>query len=128
MKRAILQRTMMPFCTTGDLTCDDFKCKTLELPWVNNKQEVSCIPAGVYKCRKINSPANGECIEIMDVEGRTHIQIHSANYVKQLLGCIAVGDRHLDFNEDGIPDVTNSRKTLKAFMDYMPFEFELEIK
>jgi len=126
--RAILVREYMPFCTVGVLTYGDFSCKTLELPWINNKKNVSCIPSGIYTCRKINSPKNGECIEILGVKNRTHIQIHSVNFVRQLLGCIGVGEEHIDFNEDGIPDVTNSRDTLKKLMALLPGEFELEIK
>lgn len=128
MKRVKISRTYYPFCTTGELVCDDFKCKTLELPYIRNQTGISCIPEGVYQCKKINSPSLGECVEIMDVTGRLYIRIHAGNYTSQIQGCVLLGEAHKDINHDGVPDVTNSRKTLKAFMDYMPYSFELEIR
>lgn len=56
-------------------------------------------------------------LELQDVPGRTFIQIHSANYIKQLLGCIAVGDSVRFLDSDGIPDVTNSKATLRKLLD-----------
>lgn len=72
---------------------------SLELPWKDNQNGVSCIPVGVYNCKWINSPKHGECYQVMDVQGRQMIEIHSANFagdasqgfISQLLGCIALG-------------------------------------
>lgn len=66
---------------------------TLELPWKENKDEISCIPCGIYNYEvgKQNKPPHSKCIKIHDVPSRDAIQIHAANYVSQLRGCIAVG-------------------------------------
>jgi hypothetical protein len=64
---------------------------TLELPWNENKKNVSCIPAGRYKARYIKSPKHGWCYELQAVPGRGNIQIHVGNTKKDLLGCIAPG-------------------------------------
>ena len=68
-----------------------YACDTLELPWKDNEEDISCIPEGEYYIRNIHSSHNGNCIEILEVPNRTGIQIHSANWISQLRGCIAVG-------------------------------------
>jgi hypothetical protein len=84
----------------GTFVLDDGTCfHSLELPWRANKNNVSCIPSGIYTCKWIISPKHGECYQVMDVPGRNMIEIHSANfagdvtlgYISQLLGCIALG-------------------------------------
>lgn len=114
--------------TLGFFQCGDFKCVTIELPWKDNEPQISCIPAGWYKCRKIVSPSHGECIEIMNVVGRTYIQIHAANYARQLLGCVAVGATMADIDGDGNLDVTSSRNTLGKLMASVPDEFVLQVE
>ena len=65
---------------------------SLERPWENNKPEVSCIPDGDYQCGLVDSPKFGKCYEIKGVKDRTHILIHAANWIRQLLGCVALGN------------------------------------
>ena len=100
---------------------------TLELPWKNNANRVSCIPVGVYTVIKRWSKKYGNHFHIQDVEGRSYILIHNANYVRQLLGCIAVGNSHTDIDGDGLRDVTASKSTLKKMNKVLPDEFELTI-
>ncbi len=115
-------------CTLGILTCGDFKCFTLELPWKDNEKNISCIPsASAYTGVKWFSPKNGDCFYIPNVMNRTHIQIHSGNYTSQIEGCILVGDSIKFLNDDGIPDVTNSRKTLNKLLELLPDDFTIEI-
>lgn len=104
-----------------------FECKTIELGWNDNKRRVSCIPKGTYVVKKRNSPKYGDHFHITDVPNRDWVLIHSANYSRQLLGCIAVGDSHVDIDKDGLKDVTNSKNTLKALRILLPEEFALEI-
>ena len=128
MDKVKITRWYLPDCTLGILTYKDFKCFTLELPWLNNKRNVSCICEGNYTARLHDSPANGDVIAIDNTEDRTHIQIHSANYISQLRGCIAVGDSIKFLNKDGIPDVTNSVRTLGKLLRVLPDKFSIEIK
>ncbi len=65
---------------------------TLERPWEDNKQDVSCIPAGRYRCRRIRSPRFGNTFEICDVPGRTHVLFHAGNTLEDTHGCILVGE------------------------------------
>jgi hypothetical protein len=65
---------------------------TLERPWADNQQNVSCIPAGRYRCRKLRSPKFGSTYEICDVPGRTHVLFHAGNTIEDTAGCILVGE------------------------------------
>lgn len=115
-------------CTIGRLSYGDFQCFTLELPLLDNANDVSCIyPAGGYKGQKHFSTKNKDVIAINNVMGRTGIQIHSGNYTYQILGCILVGDSVKFLNDDKIPDVTNSRNTLKKLLSILPETFNIEI-
>lgn len=100
-------------------------CKTLELPWMQNAPNISCIPPGVYFCSWTYSPHFGRNLYLVaDVPGRSGIRIHPANfagsvadgYKCDLLGCIALG-RSL-FGGPGTGSqlmVTNSRVTFDDF-------------
>jgi hypothetical protein len=105
--------------TIGRLEVDGntFKCFTLELPDLDNQQNISCVNAGVYKYVKRLSPTLGWVIHLLDVEGRTWIYIHAGNYTSQIQGCILVGQAIKDINRDGTPDVTHSAPTFNALMD-----------
>lgn len=136
MKKAILIRT-----ETGDLgtygiltSPSGFQCYTLELPWKDNKQDVSCIPPGVYVCSWKDSPKNGKCYHVLDVPGRMDVQIHAANWAgdtekghhSELLGCIAPGRAIMDIvpPKTGIKQkgVSSSKDALAALVA----EFEKE--
>lgn len=105
-----------------------FHCFTLELPWKNNEKRVSCIPTGVYKTIRHHSPKFKKSFWIKDVPDRSEILIHSANFVRQLLGCIAVGSGHIDIDGDGHLDVTSSRATIEKLWKVLPDEFDLSIE
>ena len=119
--------------TLGILTVYDklnfplWECRTLELPWKENQKRVSCIPTGEYKVVKRQSEKYKNHFHILDVPNRSYILIHPANYVRQLLGCIAVGWEHTDIDGDGLRDVTSSKACLKRLYEIMPDKFELEI-
>lgn len=103
-------------CTIGRLTINKFQCWTLELPWKQNYQDISCIPTGTYDYYFRISPKNGTVLELLAVENRDYIQIHSGNFTYQILGCILVGDGFKWLDKDDIPDVTNSARTLKKLL------------
>lgn len=108
-------------CTLGRLFIVGFSCHTLELPWLGNQPEKSCIPEGVYDYRVSYSPARGkEVVWIDGVPERTAIQVHSGNYTSQVLGCCLVGDGVADINKDGTPDVTNSGATFDRLLKLIP--------
>ena len=114
--------------TLGDGEVNGFKFKTLELPYKNNARKISCIPAGVYRGVRRTSPKYGDHVHITNVPGRDLILMHNANYVRQLEGCIAVGEDFKDIDGDKTVDVTNSVKTVKKLMSMLPNEFQIIIE
>jgi len=103
-------------CTIGILQCEDFRCFTLELPWLNNIRNISCVPSGKYEYKKRLSPTLGPVIHILDVGEREWIYIHKGNFTNEIQGCILVGTMLKDINGDSVADVGNSAK---AFDDLM---------
>ena len=87
----IINRTYHPTGTNGTLTINGvFICFTIELPWLNNLPQISCIPEGEYKVVPRFSKKHGRHLIIKDVPGRALILFHPANNAqKELKGCIA---------------------------------------
>lgn len=104
-----------------------FSCASLELPWVGNLPKVSCIPAGNYTVSKTNSPKFGAgTFAVNKVPGRSHILIHHGNYTREIEGCILLGEKLADIDNDNITDVTNSRATVDK-LKLLTDSFELTI-
>jgi hypothetical protein len=113
--------------TLGELIYGEFKCKTLELPWLNNERKISCIPSGEYNVIKRVSAKYGNHFYVTNVEDRSYILIHAGNYHQDTLGCILVGRAHQDINNDGHRDVTQSKPTMTQLNRLFPNEFKLII-
>lgn len=97
-----------------------FSSQSLELGWLNNQRNISCIPAGKYELKLEWSPRfQKDLWEIYGVPNRSECKFHAANYVSQLNGCIALGRTRGDINADGILDVTSSRATMRKFHNAM---------
>ncbi|NCU05568.1 MAG: hypothetical protein GXC73_16475 [Chitinophagaceae bacterium] len=86
-----LIRTYFPEGTNGELLHHNKRvCSTIELPWLANKQRISCIPEGRYELTKRYSQRYKHHLHVNDVEGRTLILIHAFNdALKESKGCIA---------------------------------------
>lgn len=107
---------------------------TLERPWRMNQRTISCIPPGTY-IAKLDMYYGGDGVggakndypayELQDVPDRSEIKIHIGNYVRNVVGCIAIGL----VRDAEVPAVWNSAKAFSTFMDYMHGypAFELEI-
>lgn len=119
--------------TLGDWTIYEdrvkpiYDCKTLELEEDVNARRDDCIPPGLYTVIKRWSKKYGNHFHILDVPNRDYILVHSANYSRQLLGCIAVGKKHTDIDKDGLQDVTSSKATMKELNELLPDKFVLKI-
>lgn len=94
MKTFQLQRVAYrPDCTLGVLLDDqeDLMYCTLEEPWLDNKQGISCIPEGEYICKPHTGTKFKDVWEITNIPGRSAILIHSGNSTDDIEGCILVG-------------------------------------
>jgi hypothetical protein len=106
-----------------------FSCKTLELPWKDNKRNISCVPEGEYTLVKEGPTVKRPYIyfRVLDVPGRSGVLWHPGTYTHHIKGCTIPGERLLDINEDGILDITGTAKTLKRLVDLLPDRFQLRI-
>lgn len=87
----VLTRVYKRGGTNGTLTLNGhFVCFTIELPWKENKRNISCIPEGKYELKARFSPENQNHLEVLDVYNRNRILIHPAtSAIKELYGGIA---------------------------------------
>lgn len=99
-------------------------CLTLEDVWLGNSSNVSCIPAGRYRCEQVFSPTFGKTVEVTGVPNRTHILFHAGNKAGivgkvdgDTQGCILLGDR-LGFSKHSgdCIGIADSRKAFEAFI------------
>ncbi len=116
-----IKRIVLEDCVMGvlEVTDNDFRCTTLERPWLNNTTWVSCIPPGTYDYFYRDDGQNGKVLELVGVVNRGNIQLHIGNWVKDSVGCILVGQdfRLIGSNE---PMIANSGKTMTAFLNSVP--------
>lgn len=91
----------------------------------NGNQAMGCIPIGEYKVTPFLSPSKGHVFLVHDVPGRSMIEIHKGNIIKDTQGCILVG---LSFgNVNGNAGVLNSGQALGAMLDRYTVGFDLKI-
>lgn len=128
-----------PTETEGRLLIAFQKFWTLERPWIQVDTDggmpfKSCIPDGVYELRPYTRQ-NGDhvfCYVNEDLgvyfakadrpgdDGRYKCLWHPANYVRQVVGCTAIGDKRRLFK--GKRMVTNSRKTFDTLRELIDFD------
>ena len=136
MDRVILERLETgDQGTFGRIRIGDEIFFTGELPWRDNKSNHSCIPAGIYYCQwTLSNRFKKFMYQVDDVNGRTGIRIHSANfmgdatlgYKKQLNGCISLGKKLAKL--DGQKAIIISSPAVRKFEELMrrkPFILEI---
>lgn len=129
MIRAILNRRETGLQGTfGTIAIPGLSLFTLERPWLGNMPDVSCIPTGLYQCQlRWSAHFNRRVYGLTQVAGRSNIEIHPANLVHQLNGCIALGER-LGWIEKKRA-VLLSQPAVRRFetlLGGMPFELEVK--
>ena len=85
----IIQRLKSPSDrTNGILTLPDgTEHYSLERPWLNNQTSISCIPEGYYKFKR-DTYGRFQWFEVLDVDGRTNIEMHLGTKPSHSEGCI----------------------------------------
>jgi Family of unknown function (DUF5675) len=135
--------------TFGELVLDEgWKCITGELPWVDNKHGISCIPPApneepqTYLCQWLYSENHKRFVyHVTNVPNRDAVEIHAGNwcgdkdfgYVTDVLGCMILGETvsPIEVASKGITQmgVTHSVKTVAEFERRMnTLDFELTVK
>lgn len=143
---ATIKRVYLPMETLGSWFFNgEPLCKTMELPWKDNQRSISCIPEGDYVVSKEppiskDDPTTEEDesggrkprpywhFRLHNVPGRSGVLVHLITYVKDLRGCIGVGLRFADINEDEVLDMLDSTKALNTLINTMPDKFILRIE
>lgn len=112
---------------------------TAELPWRDNKPDISCLPLGRYLCEWDWSPKRKRNIFFIreDYKDRDAFQIHSGNYVgdtakkdpktglqykADAFGCILLGNVFLGDSNGGQKMIGDSKAALSRFESLMKQE------
>lgn len=82
--------------TEGRLYIGERKFFTIEDPWLDNKQSISCIPEGTYQVQPWNWSSDprfkyDRVWHIINVQGREGILFHNGSFTEHTKGCILVG-------------------------------------
>lgn len=104
----------------------EFRLFTVELPWLDNRKRISCIPTGLYMVELDFYHRGGyPAYEVKNVLNRGEIKFHIANYPKDVLGCIGLGLAR----KPSVPMILQSRAAYDKFMEYMKGvqQFQLEL-
>lgn len=122
--------------TFGELVVDNFVYLTGEAPWLDNQENLSCIPVGTYRCMRTYSPRfERDTYQLKDVWRRTDVRIHPANFMgdrrrglyQEVQGCIALGKLIGPMN--GQKALLKSKYAVASFEAYMGnIDFLLEIR
>lgn len=131
MTKYILERVYLPTRVLGSIYGPDGKpiCKTLELPWKENKRAISCIPEGTYRVIKQEPKPDRpySYFRLPEVPGRSGILIHRGTNPSHSKGCILVASRFTNV-ESMEPVLSESAIKLTWMIKNLPDEFELIIR
>jgi len=130
----ILTITRQPSTDSGTFgqatTGDGYSWYTLELPWLENQPDVSCIPLGTYTAKLQYSPHfETDLYHLIDVPNREAVEIHSGNFAgnklmgldSDVLGCVLVGKMVGSLNNSRHqlqPAILSSKAALTEMMDW----------
>lgn len=104
--------------TRGVLTIDKLPfCVTLELPWRLNEPNRSCIPAGLYTCKRYKSDRYDDTFKVWGVYNRDSILFHPGNFLTDTDGCILPGRSFGSPGEKIL--IVQSRTAFFSFMRYL---------
>ena len=122
----------------GILAGSNLDLCVIELPWRQNRRNISCIPQGSYLVLPHRSPRFGRCLHVTDVPDRSHVLFHSGNVAGDTSlgwhshshGCILPGVRHGKLNVRGRTQraVLVSKTALRQLLEWaanQPFQLEV---
>jgi hypothetical protein len=108
-----------------------FQCVCLELPWINNQHDISCIPSGTYPVIKYSYEGHPDVFWIQNVPNRQGIMIHIGNFASGMKvdtkGCLLPGMNFVDINGDGNMDVMAPDIAMDALNHFLPNSFNIII-
>lgn len=102
-----------------------FLCYTLELAWLWNERDKSCVPPGRYRGFLRTDHADKWRIQVDGVPNRQGIQIHIGNFPRDIQGCVLVGN---SYSPDAVHDSVGAYEKLKAAYRHSPGPISVEFK
>lgn len=141
MKKYIIARITSTDNGTYGTIREQFKepfAVTYELPWHDNKINISCIPPGRYLAKKAvygrskQKKYRYNSFIVVNVPGRTGIFLHIGNSIEDSRGCILMGELfdpvRLKKKKKIVPGIRCSKKGFNEFMGNLEKETEIEIE
>jgi len=119
MKVALNRVYFYPDAIQGELLVNGLhQCFTEELPWLDNRPDVSCIPCGTFQIKLEFSQHFQRTMPVLqNVPDRAGIEIHWGDLPENTEGCILVGQQRERLpNGQGITEdaLTNSKAAFAA--------------
>jgi hypothetical protein len=136
MVKLILIRKYKPDETQGlylvmDGLTELFRCFCLELPYLNNEHNISCIPEGIYTVLKYSDTKHPNTFWIQNVPDRSGILIHLGNFVNGLKidseGCQLPCMSFADIDGNGTFDGMRPDLAMAGLNKFLPDKFKLTI-
>ena len=133
MKKLILSRSYNEMETFGTMLIFEghfelFRCKCLELPWLKNQQNISCIPEGVYDCEKYSDTKHPNVFWVKNVPGRDGILLHAGNFATGVKidteGCLLPGVDFIYIDNNSTLDIAGPDIAMKALNYFLPNKFK----
>lgn len=123
MKEAFLIRTRhSPFGIFGEFKTEGLSLVTLENQWLGNRQRISCIPVGQFRCQRFYSTKHSDTFILMNVPHRDGILFHVGNTKADTEGCILLG-LFAQINR-----IVSSRLAFAKFLDAFKPDSEFTLK
>lgn len=144
MQATLFRWNATPVVTLGVLHVDDFRCHTIERPWIpdinwaGGKKRESCVPDGVYALEPFIRPNDDEVYQLVNEllgvyrfeedipegkQARSLILIHVANFIKDIIGCIGPGLSQTEHPEYG-QMVGSSRAAMFEVMERLNQDYD----
>jgi hypothetical protein len=111
---------------------------SLELPWRDNRPNLSCIPPGVYRASVVESAHFGREVYLLQgVPGRIDVEVHPANwggdiekgFYTDLKGCLSIGESLGELAPPGRTDPQAAiERSTSAFDALMAITLEADIE
>ena len=110
----------------SDMATNEVLWCTMELPWINNEKNISCIPKGGYAVTPYTSNKYPNVYQINLVPNRGYILIHTGNMISDTEGCVLIGKCFGELNNEVA--VLDSRIAMNELKDMIGnHEFNLFI-
>jgi hypothetical protein len=105
---------------------------TLELPWLDNRPNVSRIRPGLYTARIYASPKRKGALVILleNVPGRKKVEVHIGNTTADTEGCLLAGEQFewVETRSGRVRGILGSTKGMAELLTYLKGETDILVE